>query len=1137
MKRIIIFLILLLCGSMISSISSIYAADITAVSSDPEDTKPLEAPKYIPDASKGPTAHQKKIIKVEGVRDSNPGVYWYQIDDGRFRAQSYRASGGYVYTNNIGTNSDPWPAVAEVVDKIEMKSSPIYKPHEYKDWQGKGHHPDKISNEIITKVETIKGRQDTESEITDLQITDLKTAVMITSKTGKQSRGSNKFVEFKREDSGNKAWSDACGCYLNWTKYNFGYYTPINIYWRGDVVEQKKIELTGKTTLKIGEETNLKAVIATIAPGESSYGSPVDVSTRADQTTWKTDNSSIVSLVGKSGKIKGNKKGSAKITAVWKDDGDRGYELTATLVVTVDDDAPPPPPPPPTGGCSAPSPGTALEGRYMDPVVTAKILADARGNEQFDVLQGIPTSETLYGNVFARNYLYQNKFVQMSGTCTFNIPVTQVYDLRWTETEDGPPDKNGNPTTVTVQKQRTESVTKEYVVERPYSYWVIDGLEVYKIDQATLINYALPNGSITIQPNGYNPPSYAASTAGEHYFPPPVSAVTLPTKTVNSDTVPDEDFTAEAERSVGKVKVKNDYLIFNGQTIMDNSQVEESGPTPKQIPAPVQIGQNVLYSPNNLIAPTLANKKDTISKGTIEYNLMPGNIKIGSPKQEFQIHGINTVTVHTPVVDYAVLPDSNRPFDQRMKPDMSRVVLVLDRPFTINFTERGQHLSIPGYGNRDYRKYTLMKRVMFPFDTYNEDKSEFYPKNTWVNIPVGQDSKTFKMPTWVNEGNYHIRTEAWAINSQGQAGCQQNYNGDLNNYCATEGFDVGVVGRLFGFQIWDIGDLRYEKVFRTAKGSTSHTPAAYFSGGRDENGVPTNIYGQNSWILPIRAGSHPTEKATVPRNGYSFLFDFKTIGNLWNKGEGIRIDPTFWYVSNKGGTPVQVDLYYDTSGSANKMIKVGSTTDVKTYSRVYQLADKMRNINSTELQRAAQYEYDHILSPAQRASLPFNKFMNQYLSRKTTIGAGYGIEILPYQSRTLIGPTSIPSGVNPTEALRSVQHWYGEYNLPIAPYILPKGTDIVALANKYGGKLTGREPEFLKKGYIVVNFEIYTVKNNDQNTRVLGYNAPLANMWAIEGQVMNSTDYLGNRFNYRFGDIIKFESDFSVRNDFRGQGS
>jgi hypothetical protein len=171
------------------------------------------------------------------------------------------------------------------------------------------------------------------------------------------------------------------------------------------------------------------------------------------------------------------------------------------------------------------------------------------------------------------------------------------------------------------------------------------------------------------------------------------------------------------------------------------------------------------------------------------------------------------------------------------------------------------------------------------------------------------------------------------------------------------------VGRISDFRIWDIGDLRYECLFRTAVGSTNHNTNAYYSGGKDKDGNLTSIFGQNTWIMPIRPGSYPGQAATVPHNGYPFQFDFKTIGNYWDNGEGMRIDPTFWFVPRSGGASIAVDLYYDTSGASNKMIKVGSNVDKQLYSRVYKLPDKLRNISSTELTNAASYEFTNMLSP------------------------------------------------------------------------------------------------------------------------------------------------------------------------------
>ena len=622
-----------------------------------------------------------------------------------------------------------------------------------------------------------------------------------------------------------------------------------------------------------------------------------------------------------------------------------------------------------------PNQAAASVSTFMDPNARGVIYGDDPTNgRHFDSPTAIPSSENLYANAWGMNYLYQHTFANMKGQVLYSCKVDVTYQLKWLEKQ---PDVTGPDGTQQPQpdKQITDTEDKTYtftLTPREYAYWQINNLEVYQINRATMSNYSLPGGTVTLNPNGYTPPVLRLKNSdavtehvmpkdtGKIMFTPPV--VDQPSYIKPSPPDDTELLKSMAETQTKDPDVKNDLVAFTfkGQmtTVMDDKVVTKIGPTPGSIPPPTSIGDykttgsTILYRDHIMITPTLANRANTPSDGTMYYDLLPEHVG-GNDSIDYPITNINNVTVHTPVVNYALLPDDNRPFDQRMEPDMTRTVLVLDRPFTIHIPESGQHANYPGYGDRDYIKYTKKKRVMFPFGVFNGSGNTYYPENTWISIPVGTSSMTFKMPTWVNEANYQIRTEEWAINSVDTDPCELNKNGNLNNYCAAQTFNVGVVGRLFNFRVWDIGDLRFESVFRTAQGSKNHTANAYYSGGRDENGVPTALDGQYSWLLPVRPGSHPTQRATVPHNGYSFLFDFKTMGNLWQQGEGVRIDPTFWFVPRSGGTPSPVDLYYDARGSGNKMIGVGSPADKKTYTRYYQLADPFRNIAGTELQSAA----------------------------------------------------------------------------------------------------------------------------------------------------------------------------------------
>lgn len=196
-------------------------------------------------------------------------------------------------------------------------------------------------------------------------------------------------------------------------------------------------------------------------------------------------------------------------------------------------------------------------------------------------------------NALAKSYLYRNTFTETTGTKQYTIQVSKTYTLTWTETQSGPPDADGNPTTITVPRSDTQTVTKNYSIERKYSFWTIQNLEVYGIQKAIVSNYALPSGTVTLEPNGYAPPTVSAAhdaSLNAHIIDPVYSNVTLPGQTISGGSsrpsVPNEDWRSTAESAIGKIKVKNDSFIFNGNTIMDNRIVEEKAPTPGAIPAP-----------------------------------------------------------------------------------------------------------------------------------------------------------------------------------------------------------------------------------------------------------------------------------------------------------------------------------------------------------------------------------------------------------------------------------------------------------------------------------------------------------------------------------------------------------------------
>lgn len=802
------------------------------------------------------------------------------------------------------------------------------------------------------------------------------------------------------------------------------------------------------------------------------------------------------------------------------------------------------PPPPGKNVCTAPQPGRTLEGKYMDPGVTGMIKADQRGNEHFDVLKGIPTSESLYGNVFSRDYLFQNKFVQMTGTCEYIVKVEQTWTLNWSEPVPGT-DAEGNPTTNYIDRTDTEVVPSEYTVVRPYAYWTIDELSVYNIQDAVLQNYAFSGSEITITPTGYTPPEFKAETTGDKYPAAQPGTQQGPARTKPGGTTrpsPDrENLQSVAEAAVPDVQVENDSLVFKGQTVMNKQRTAKEGPQPGQIPAPVQIGKDVLYSPYNYIPTEKTNKKDEVSTGQIHYVVADGSIDAEEEELEYEILGINTVTVHTPVVNYSAVSD-DQPHNQKTKPDMSRSALILDRPFTVRIPTSGQHLDVaqyPGYGNRDYAKYFRTKQVRFPFDVYNATKSQFIPKDNWIDIPVDQLDTTFQLPVWVDEGNYQVYFRNIAENAPSGYDWQSDANLDLANHAAVDEVSVQVIGRLYDFHITDIVDYNWERVFRTYAGSRDPSGASYWVGQADIDGNPRDIGSNGSKLtLPIRPGSNYLTgmQNVAVKQGYHFKFDFKTKGNMFSLKDGIRIKPTFSYVSKEGGTPVPVDLYYKTN--EQPFVRIGSPEDK--VERYVILQERLRNVSLGAMKNSGYWKYDQHLTAAEKLGVDREKFMRNYVLKftklKTPVG-GYGLLILPEQLKTLIGPKEIPTNASVTteRANASIQQWFGEYSIPADVYTVAKGTNLAEYGRVNGG-LTDKSPIFLKDGYIVVNFDIESIQNGNLQEPHLQYiHAPLMNQWRMEGYRPNILDSYLNVYHVKDGDVVFYNADKSSRDDFSAQ--
>jgi len=782
------------------------------------------------------------------------------------------------------------------------------------------------------------------------------------------------------------------------------------------------------------------------------------------------------------------------------------------------------------------NPQVGGSGNRNEPLSTGYIMADERGTERFDVSKGIPVLEDLYVNLFGKEYLFEYSFKENIGSNEYTVNVNKTYNLRWQE-DDGDFDEEGVWQSDWNQYSSSETVTKEYNIIREYSYWTIENLEIYKLNNGAIINPLLPGGALTITPYGYTSPLidlWNSDNIDDHIDHPVTGEVTinLNSQTINGGkggepNVPNEDWSARANNEIGEIKARNDRLIFNSATIMDDRWIEKTTQSPSDIPDAPITDNNVFYQRGITIDTNKANGTYP-STGNISYTKI-ASVNSTSPVEiNDTIIDFNSVVVHTPVVcNTAIWNDSAN--NQEINPDNTRAAIILDRPFSIQVPNSGQHNNILGYGNRNYRKYTQDKEVRFPFDVYlGISQSGTYIKaNTWHSIPVAEELITFYLPIWVDEGNYEVEFRQTAINATD--GAKKNKkenlaNININNYVATKEIPVRAIGRLYGFKITDIMNYPlWQQVFRQNLDTSNHSGNYYWVGTRDQEG--NNRGNTNQFTLPLLEGSHPNHKNIgALKTGYTFKFQLDTIGNYFGEQAAISINPSFYFVNADGTENQEVDLWYSEAfgGEENHFIKVGNNILNRQNTKYIKLGDIYRNVPESEIK-----DTSRILG------IDKNIFKNQ----DSKLG-WFDWIVLSKPLRTFIGNIdNLPQGVDSDKVKQSAQRWYGEYYLPNTLYVAPKGYDVIQHSRTNNG-LTGRESFWLKEGYIIVNFKIETIKSGNFSNPILGYwNGPLANMWSKEGFKYSKTDNNGITFNLKNGDVIFYYANKKASDDYESGGT
>lgn len=132
---------------------------------------------------------------------------------------------------------------------------------------------------------------------------------------------------------------------------------------------------------------------------------------------------------------------------------------------------------------------------------------------------------------------------------------------------------------------------------------------------------------------------------------------------------------------------------------------------------------------------------------------------------------------------------------------------------------------------------------------------------------------------------------------------------------------------------------------------------------------------------------------------------------------------------------------------------------------------------------------------------------------------------------------------NPTprkEGDRGSEEVGGTFQIELNPYVVEAGTNIAEYGRTHGG-LDDKSPIFKKDGYIIVNFNVETIRDGKLSDPHLQYiDAPLMNkwkqnQWEMEGYQPLIRDSYGNLFKLEYGDVVFYHADKSSRDDFSSQ--
>ncbi len=407
-----------------------------------------------------------------------------------------------------------------------------------------------------------------------------------------------------------------------------------------------------------------------------------------------------------------------------------------------------------------------------------------------------------------------------------------------------------------------------------------------------------------------------------------------------------------------------------------------------------------------------------------------------------------------------------------------------------------------------------------------------------------------------NQNDYYkIQFKVEAKNVNDHTGATEDLsNSELNNYIATFDVPVSISGWLYDFTITGVSD---SDMYAGYDNSQIDNTELGFAVTKDEKKTGTkNRLGETTWrylldglthavssgnpssvttqearnIIPLRDGSsesYPSMGALW--KGTSFSYSVKSISSLTADSDKVVIVPTLRYYDKNGDDITdQVRMYYTrtTSSGEQQYVEVGSARDTLTSPIVQSVKLGSTQFDGARFQGKT-FLTDDANVPSTFTLPDFASYtakgqgiaLNQLLERKTasyslseiSIGAKQRIfmgcieELAANSSKSRLDDsitTSYSDGKyeDNEDFTKSIQSWYGQYQIPNEFYITKESDDLDTIA--YNGKLSKNSDIWEKGGYLVVNFQVYAMHGNNYS---LAYKTGTQNMWETQGQLKEAT--------------------------------